>query len=100
MPPFGTLYPPETLLLHFNVGTAEPNDGSAAYELSNSTGGSPLIRSTATGRWWGISWQQLLTLARDAGIDAPYTPPEADAVTPETPRNPKPSLEVVTHDPQ
>lgn len=78
MDAFGKLLPPETLILRTAAGTADMKDGSASYELSNCIDGSPIIRNEQTGRWWVMNWQQLLTLARAAGVDTPAEPgPEA-----------------------
>lgn len=63
----GKIYPPGALMLRFAQGTAtSAEDG--VFELSTGVDGSPLIRSEKTGKFWSISWQELLGMADEAGI--------------------------------
>jgi hypothetical protein len=67
----GRLYPPGTMFLRQNVGNATAENGDV-YELTLNVGAShPIIRSEKTGRWWTVSWQELIGLAIKGGIDQP-----------------------------
>lgn len=69
----GKLHKPHTLLLRLAVGEAT-HDSGQKYELSTSAGGSqPIVRSESTGRWFILAWQDIINLARKAGIDEPTT---------------------------
>jgi hypothetical protein len=60
----------DTLYLRMEAGTAT-GDG-AKYELSVNMGGlNPIIHSSKTGKWWTITWPDLMKLAQAAGIDEP-----------------------------
>jgi hypothetical protein len=64
----GTLHPRGTMFLRIFVGTAK--EGREEYEMSLAAGGeSPLITSKRTGKIFSLSWEQMLELARRAGID-------------------------------
>lgn len=63
----GTVETKDSLFLRKHAGTAKLGDN--AYELSTSMASLPLIKSEKTGKYWLISWQQLLDLAIQAGID-------------------------------
>ena len=65
----GTIHKPMSMFLRVYVGTASAK-GKVVYEFSNSVNNSaPLIESTKTGKWWSISWNELIELAQEAGID-------------------------------
>lgn len=69
----GTLHPSRTLMLRVHVGTAESDDGTK-YTLSvNAAGYAPIVHSDKTGRWFTLSWQDIVDLAIAKGIDAPQT---------------------------
>ena len=64
----GTIHKKDTMFLRLDSGSAQAEDGKR-YELSVSMGNAPIIRSKHSGRWWSISWHELLTLAIEAGVD-------------------------------
>lgn len=59
-----------TLILRFHQGSATDEDSGVTYDLTSSPAGSPIIRSSKTGRFFVLSWQELLEMAQEAGIDA------------------------------
>ena len=66
---WGTIFPESSMFLRKAVGTAE-SQGGQKYELTTSVPrGSPIVRSEKTGKYWTISWDELITLARTSGID-------------------------------
>ena len=64
----GTLHSKGTLLFRIDAGTATSSDGTT-YELAIDARSCPIIRSTMSGRFWSIGWDELLKLATAAGID-------------------------------
>lgn len=65
----GKIQPRGTMYLRINVGDAEAEDGKR-YEMTVGAGASnPIIRSEKSGRFWTIGWDELIDLAREAGID-------------------------------
>lgn len=63
----GTLYKEGPIFGPRTVGSAKSEDG-LEYELCISITGSPLIQNKETGKYWGISWDELINLAREAGL--------------------------------
>lgn len=61
------LYPSNSMILRFEVGEARGANGS--YELFTLTNQEPLIRSTKTGRYFHLSWSDILQMAEAAGVD-------------------------------
>jgi hypothetical protein len=56
------------MILRSEVGTAE--DGQETYFLSTGIPSScPIIENRRTGKQWHIGWEELIGLAREAGID-------------------------------
>lgn len=65
----GELYPSDTLFLRNDVGSANSSTGDA-YELASNFGDhSPIVRSRQSGKWFRLSWQEIITLAVAKGID-------------------------------
>jgi hypothetical protein len=64
----GRVYPKGSMFLRTHVGTAE--DGKRKYEMATNMNGTPIIESKQTGKWFSLSWQDILNLAEKAGIDA------------------------------
>ena len=65
----GQIFDENTLELGHSAGEALGKDG-LKYELSTDlANGQPVIRSLQTGRSWTITWEELILLARSAGID-------------------------------
>ena len=72
----GNLHPPGTLFFRISAGEAGPTEDGTTYELSTNVGGGhPIIGNNKTGRYWSITWQQLLQLARENGLDEPVKKP-------------------------
>jgi hypothetical protein len=73
----GTIYSPDHIFVRVEIGSATGQDG-AKYDLGTSVDGQPLIRSSKTGKTFSLSWNELLNMAVDAGIDeqdeAPHAP--------------------------
>ena len=63
------------MFLRVHAGTAEY--GKLKYEMAYLMGGSPIVESKQTGKWFTLSWQDILDLARKAGIDDANAPREA-----------------------
>lgn len=64
----GRVYPKGSMFLRTHFGTAE--DGERKYEMATNMNGTPIIESKQTGKWFSLSWQDILNLAEKAGIDA------------------------------
>lgn len=69
----GKLHPRDVMFFREAVG--EATLGEEQYELCTHAGDrTPLVRNKRTGRTWSISWQQLIEMARGAGVDADEVP--------------------------
>ena len=67
---FGIVTSKQTLFLRQHVGTANDDEQSIEYEMSTNVGnGQPIIRSSKSGRFWTVGWQELVRAAVAAGID-------------------------------
>ena len=65
----GELYDKDTLFLRVTVGTATSETG-IEYEMTIHGGNSaPMIRSSETGKYYILSWEDILDLAIKKGID-------------------------------
>lgn len=74
---FGTVQPPKTMYLRQFVGTAEDADGSV-FELSADVGQkTPIVMSKQTGNYFTLSWQDLINLAVERGIEKELKEEEA-----------------------
>lgn len=63
------IYPKDTLMFRESAGEATDAEGKT-YEMTTVVAdGSPLIRSGQTGKWYHLTWGQLIALAVRAGID-------------------------------
>lgn len=72
----GTIHPSGSLLLRSSRGDAEAVDGRK-YEFSTTLHGQPCIRSEKSGKYFVVSWEELLQMAIDAGIDNAEVPDAA-----------------------
>lgn len=63
-----TIIEKDALLLRVVVGECSDDDGNS-YEMTTSTDMTPLIKSHQTGRTFHLSWQDIMELAIEAGID-------------------------------
>lgn len=74
----GTLYKAITdggpLFLRFHVGDAA--DGDKKYNLSTMNANNPCVESVTTGRTFILSWQEIIEMAVEKGIDDPAAPAE------------------------
>ena len=64
----GTIYSQEKMFVRVACGTASGHGGTK-YDLDTTLDGQPLIRSSKTGKTYSFSWNELLNMAVDAGID-------------------------------
>lgn len=64
----GSIHERDSLFLRVACGEAKAP--GVVYELNTNVDGTPLIRSSKTGKWFSVPWRDLLRLAVDAGIDA------------------------------
>lgn len=70
----GKLYPPKAMF--FREGIGEAKAGKLTYEMACGLPTcTPIIRSGKSGRWFALSWQDLIELAVQAGIDEPESHP-------------------------
>lgn len=65
----GKIHPKNTLFLREAVGEAEDGDGNK-YEATTVVGRStPLIKSLKTGKYFSLDWEDIIHLAKEAGIN-------------------------------
>lgn len=65
----GLIYPKDTLFLVQHIGEAgEPNKPEYTLYIGGMNA-APFIQSTKTGRIFTISWNDLVKIAKDAGVD-------------------------------
>jgi hypothetical protein len=72
--PFGKLRGPNTLFLRSHVGEVKVQLNGREEVLELSCGGigqgSPIVRCNRTRQWFTLSWEDIATMALDAGICA------------------------------
>lgn len=75
----GTIHPPEALILRQHAGDGVDAPTGNRYSLAVQPGGMPAVQSGQSGRTWTASWDDLVDLAKAAGVDLPqeYQPPSA-----------------------
>lgn len=67
---FGRLLPPKTYILRTQVGEAKDPESGISYEITHNTmSGEPIVQSSKTGKWFVLSWSEILNMARECGID-------------------------------
>lgn len=64
----GEILPPKSMILRQHIG--EASCGDLKYEMSTGMNGAPIVHSKQTGKWFTLSWKDILELADKAGIDA------------------------------
>lgn len=64
----GKIHPSGTLILRESRGNAEEESGRK-YELSVTMHGQPCVCSETTGKYFVLSWEEILAMAVEAGID-------------------------------
>lgn len=64
----GTIHDKSTYFFRIEAGEATLE--SKSYELSvNASGNTPIVRSNQTGKFFTLTWQDIINMAIDAGID-------------------------------
>lgn len=70
----GEIHPKRTLFFRFCVGKITDLNKDT-YEMSiNVSDHSPIIESKKTGKWFTLSWKDIIDLAIDMGIDSVPSP--------------------------
>lgn len=64
----GKIVESTTLILRISCGEATDETGMK-YELTTSPTGNPIIRSEKTRRFFVLSWDDIIEMAQDAGIN-------------------------------
>lgn len=64
----GTLHEPKSTILRVHAGNA--SEGKRKYDLATTLAGCPVIQSHQTGKWFSLSWRDILSLAQQSGIDS------------------------------
>lgn len=64
----GKIYPKNSLFLRQEAGEATLSTGET-YTLTNLLNGVMLIESIQTGKYFQMPWEDVIRLAREAGID-------------------------------
>lgn len=63
----GKIYPEESMILRVFVGEAK--QGDKAYEMLITMTQEPIVQSKQTGKYFHLSWKEILAMAESAGID-------------------------------
>ena len=64
----GTLHPKNTLFFRMEVGTASDEDGNKFILTSCVAKGSPIVTHEGTGQIFTLSWQDIISLAKEKGV--------------------------------
>lgn len=65
----GTIHESNTLFFRIEAGTATSPEGNK-YELSiGVSGNAPIVHSNKSGQWFTLTWNQIIRMAIEAGID-------------------------------
>ena len=67
-PMVGILKGKGTLIMRQHVGEATDDEGRE-YELTLTMGMEPIVRSEQTGKYYILDWDDIISLAIEAGID-------------------------------
>jgi hypothetical protein len=68
----GEIHPPKTLFFRQSVGDAKDKETGLGYEMTVNMGQyTPIVKSEQTGKWFTLSWTDIINLAVEAGIDKP-----------------------------
>lgn len=62
----GQVHDKDVLFLRVDAGTAKSDENN--FQLSINLDHSPLILCEETGKWFSLSWKDILALAVEAGI--------------------------------
>lgn len=64
----GTIKEKDALIMRQHVGAATDDEGNG-YELTLTMSMSPIVQSEQTGKYYFLDWDEIISLAQDAGID-------------------------------
>ncbi len=65
----GKIIKKDSLVLRFAIGKAVDENTTNEYELTNDCNGRPLVKSLKSGKSWTITWNELIQLAIENGVD-------------------------------
>lgn len=65
---YGKIVESSTLMLRISCGEATDENG-VKYELTTSPSGNSIVRSGKTGRFFVLSWRDVVKMAQNAGIN-------------------------------
>ena len=66
---FGEVLPKDTLMLLKQIGEATLDNGSKGYGMMIGMSMQPVVVSEATGKYFILTWNDIIDLAVSAGID-------------------------------
>jgi len=66
----GILHDRAKLFLREDIGKAEDQNRNL-YEMALGNGFIPMVRSAKTGKFFELPWEEIIDMAKDAGIDNP-----------------------------
>lgn len=67
----GKILPKDTMLMRLHTGTATQGPAQS-YDMSVNVGNNcPIVESKQTGKWFTLSWADIISMAQKAGIDTP-----------------------------
>ncbi len=69
----GEILPSKNFYLIVDRGSAESSE-HGRFELGALPDGSPIIRSSSTGKYWTLRWKEMFGMAIEAGIAKPEVP--------------------------
>ncbi len=64
----GKLWDKDTMFMRTQIGSGTDKSGTE-YEVSYQMNGLPIVRNKATGKWFTLSMEDLVNLAKTKGID-------------------------------
>ena len=65
----GKLLNPKDLYMTIHVGEAKDKEDGIEYHMALMTDSSPIITSDKTDKRFNLSWQEIINMAVEAGID-------------------------------
>ncbi len=69
MSKYGKIHPPRTMFFRNAVGEMNDDEGNKYECTTNVAGEHPIIHSKQTGKWFILTWADIVKLAIEAGID-------------------------------
>ena len=67
---YGKIHKPKTLFLRDSIGTIKDDEGREYEATLNFGNKTPIIESKQTGKWFTLSWDDIVRIAITAGIDS------------------------------